>query len=98
MGELTGTLVAPFVGVVLVTLGAGSGGGAPLAVTEKSSIAMPWSLPVWSTSFHRSQISWPLATVTERTPDLLTRLAAALPSSVAAAGVPNVGLVKSSGS
>src|SRR5262245_29998561 len=42
--EFTGTFVAPEVGVVLETEGALSP-AAPFAVTEKSSMASPWSVP-----------------------------------------------------
>ena len=84
--------------MVLLTVGAVSPGGMPFAVTERSSIARPWSFPAWSMSTHRSHTSCPLAIVMESVADFWTRLAAALPSSVAAAVVPNVGLVKSRGS
>src|SRR5215475_12066967 len=48
-----------------VGVGVGVGvGGIPDAVTEKSSIANPWSFPVSSGSCHRNQISCPLFTVT----------------------------------
>src|SRR4030095_11180624 len=90
--ELTATLVAPFAGDVLLTLGAVSPGGMPFAVTEKSSIAKPWSLSGGVMSTHRSQTSCPWAIVRESVADFWTRLAAAFPSSVTAKVVPNVGL------
>ena len=67
-----------------------------MAVTEKSSIAKPWSLPVSSGSCHRNQISCPSLTVTESVADLAMRLAGALPSSAAAVAVA-MGPVKLSG-
>ena len=71
--ELTGTFVAPFTGVVLMTVGAVS---AAFAVTERSSIAKAWSLPVWSMFIHRSQTSCPLLIVIASVADLEVRLAA----------------------
>ena len=94
--EFTATFVAAEAGVVLMTEGALS--PAPLAVTEKSSIAIAWSLSGWFMSTQRSQTSCPLAIVREIVADFWARFAAALPSSVAAAVVPNVGLAKSRGS
>src|SRR5437868_3536866 len=68
-------------------------GPAPWGVTEKSSMARPWSLPASSTACQRSQISCPLLTVTGKFADFAVRLAAALPSRVAAVA-PVIGLVK----
>src|SRR5262245_51700838 len=96
MFEWTATLVAEFAGVVLMTEGAFSPGGMPLAVTDKSSIANPWSLPESSGSCHRSQISWPAFTVTVSVAAMAVRLAAALPSS-APAVADAIGPVKLSG-
>ena len=67
-----------------------------LAVTEKSSIANPWSLPASSGSCHRSQISCPLLIVTVSVAEMKVRFAAAFPSSVAAVA-PVTGLVSLNG-
>src|SRR5262245_36909702 len=64
MLESTATLVAVFAGVVLFTPGALSPGGTPFAVTDRSSMASPWSFPVWSMSTHRNHTSCPFAMVT----------------------------------
>src|SRR5262245_9426469 len=92
---LPGTLRGEFAGMVLLTVGALSP-AMPFAVTEKSSIARPWSLPLSSGSCHRSQISWPLLTVTVSVADTAMRLADALPSSAAAVAVA-IGPVKLNG-
>src|SRR5437764_884484 len=60
--ELTGTLLAPFPGVALVTVGAVSGGGAvPFAMSEKSSTARPSSEPAGSKSVQRMKKLAPFA-------------------------------------
>src|SRR5262245_21061563 len=80
-----------------VGVGFGVGVGViPDAVTEKSSIANPWSFPVSSGSCHRNQISCPLFTVTVSVADIAVRFPVALPSR-AAAVVPVTGPVKLSG-
>src|SRR5215510_12234543 len=85
--ELTATLIAESGGVVPLTIGALSLTGTPLAVTEKSSTARPWSLPGSSGSCHRNQISCPALTVTVSVADKAMRFASALPSSAAAVAV-----------
>ena len=99
VGVGLGVGVGVGVGVELGTgVGVGVGVGVPPAdaVTEKSSIAKPWSAPESSGSCQRNQISCPLLTVTLRVADMGIRLAGALPSSVAAVA-PVIGPVKVSG-
>src|SRR5262249_24524133 len=85
-GDESGTPAAPFDGDVPVTSGRLSI-TAPCAVTEKSSIARPWSVPGSSGSCQRSQISWPAVAVSVSVADFGTRLFAVLPSSAAAVAV-----------
>ncbi len=70
--------------------------GPPLGVTEKSSIARPWSAPVWSGSDQRSITSVPLGMLRPVMLKLTTvRLAARLPSRATPTPPPVIGLVKS---